>query len=121
MNLNQYRNTNHRILHNAKEEYSLLMKPVVQHLPTFTNPIHIHYKLYVASNVKSDVMNWVAVIDKFFQDVLVREKKLTDDNYLYVSKITCEFGGICKANPRLEITITEQGNIPQIPANQFFH
>lgn len=97
------------------------MKPVVQHLPTFTNPIHIHYKLYVASNVKSDVMNWVAVIDKFFQDVLVREKKLTDDNYLYVPKITCEFGEICKANPRLEITITEQGNIPKIPANQFFN
>lgn len=121
MNLNVYNKTHHHKLHDAKDAYHLFMKSLVQHLPAFTNPIHIHYKLYVASNVKSDVMNWVAVIDKFFQDVLVREKKLTDDNYLYVPKITCEFGGICKANPRLEITITEQGKTPQIPANQFFN
>lgn len=112
MNLNQYRNTHYSILHNAKEEYSLLMKSKVQHLPTFTNPIHIHYKVFTGSAIKSDVMNWVAVIDKFFQDVLVREHKLIDDNYLYVPKITCEFGGIDKQNPRLEIEIVEQGLTP---------
>lgn len=111
MNLNQYRNTHYRVLHVAKEEYSLLMKPKVQHLPTFTNPIHIHYKVFVSSAVKSDVMNWVAVIDKFFQDVLVREHKLLDDNYTYVPKVTCEFGGIDRKSPRLEIEIEEYNPI----------
>lgn len=111
MNLNQYRNTHYRVLHVAKEEYSLLMKLKVQHLPTFTNPIHIHYKVFVSSAVKSDVMNWVAVIDKFFQDVLVREHKLLDDNYTYVPKVTCEFGGIDRKSPRLEIEIEEYNPI----------
>lgn len=119
MNLNQYRNTHYRVLHVAKEEYSLLMKPKVQYLPTFTNPIHIHYKVFVSSAVKSDVMNWVAVIDKFFQDVLVREHKLLDDNYTYVPKVTCEFGGIDRKFPRLEIEIEEYiQSTTQVPIDQ---
>lgn len=84
------------------------MKPLVQNLPTFTNPIHIYYKVFTGSAVKSDVMNWVAVIDKFFQDVLVREGKLIDDNYVYVPEINCKFGEVDKHNPRMEITIIEQ-------------
>lgn len=105
MNLNQYRNTHHRILNDTKRIYGQIMKPLVQHLPTFKKPIHIHYRLYVGSNIKSDVMNWVSVIDKYFQDVLVQEGKLIDDNYLYVPTLYMEFGGVDKSNPRLEITI----------------
>lgn len=116
LNLNQYRNAHFRILHPAKEEYSKLMKPLVQGLPTFTNPIEIHYTVYVGSAVKSDIMNWVAVIDKFFQDVLVREGKLIDDNYVYVPKVISQFGGIDKKNPRIDIEIIETGVLnTQIP------
>lgn len=107
MNLNQYRNTHHRILHQAKEEYSLFMKPLVQSLPRFQSPIKLNYTVFTGSHQKSDVMNWVAVIDKFFQDVLVREGKLIDDNYLYVPSITAKFGSVDRSNPRLEIEIEE--------------
>lgn len=93
------------------------MKPLVQHLPKFTNRIEIHYKVFVGSSTKSDIMNWIAVIDKFFQDVLVREGKLIDDNYLYVPKVYCEFGGIDRSNPRLEIEIIDTDF--KYPSNYF--
>ena len=68
---------------------------------TITSPIHIT----IGSNHKTDVMNWVSVVDKFFQDVLVKANKLPDDNYKYVPEIISKFGGIDKQNPRMEIVI----------------
>lgn len=105
LNLNQFRNAQPHMLGAVKIAYSELMKEKVKDLPKFTEPIKINYKVYVGSVHKSDVMNWVAVVDKFFQDVLVQEGKLIDDNYEYVPLISAEFGSIDKTNPRIEITI----------------
>lgn len=108
LNLNTYKGVRIYVLNASKVAYGLLMQPQVQQLPVFTKPVHIHYKLFVGTARKTDIMNWVAVIDKFFQDVLVNEGKLLDDNYDYVPYITCSFGGIDKNNPRMEITIEDQ-------------
>ena len=95
------------MLGTVKEKYTELMINKVKHIPSLNYPIVIHYKVFVGSNTKSDVMNWVSVIDKFFQDVLVKQGIIPDDNYTVIPKIVSEFGGIDKKNPRIEITIEE--------------
>lgn len=84
-----------------------MMIDKVKHIPPLNYPIVLHYKVFVGSNTKSDVMNWVSVIDKFFQDVLVKHGIIPDDNYTIIPKIVSEFGGVDKKNPRIEITIEE--------------
>lgn len=104
LNFNRTRNM-HGFQWNAlKKEYTETLLPLVQNLPSF-NKIKITYSLFIGSNHKTDVMNWVSVVDKFFQDVLVKVNKLPDDNYKYVPEIISKFGGIDKQNPRMEIVI----------------
>ena len=106
LNFNRVRNLHGFVYNKLKERYSEIMLPKVSELPSF-NKVHISYTLYTGSSHKSDLMNWVSVVDKFFQDVLVKAGKLPDDNFEYVPTINATFKGIDKANPRLEITITE--------------
>lgn len=82
------------------------MLPLVQFLPKLKK-IRITYTLFMRTRCKSDVMNWISVVDKFFQDVLVKAGKLPDDNYEYVPEIICKFGGVDKLNPRIDIKIEE--------------
>ena len=104
LNFNRTRNMHGFQWNNIKEQYTNTLLPLVQNLPSF-NKIKITYSLYIGSNHKTDVMNWVSVVDKFFQDVLVKANKLPDDNYKYVPEIISKFGGIDKQNPRIEIVI----------------
>lgn len=76
----------------------------IEPLPVF-NKIRLTYTVYTGSSHKSDVMNWTSVVDKFFQDTMVKAGKLIDDNYQYVPEVISRFGGIDKVNPRVEILI----------------
>lgn len=104
LNFNRVRNMQGFVYGRLKEQYTQLMLPRVAHLPQF-NKIELEYHLYTGSNHKSDVMNWISVVDKFFQDVLVKAGKLPDDNFEYVPVITSRFMRVDKKNPRCEIII----------------
>ena len=104
LNFNRTRNMLGFQWNALKKEYTETLLPLVQNLPSFVK-IKITYSLYIGSNHKSDVMNWVSVVDKFFQDVLVKANKLPDVNYKCVPEIVSKFGGIDKQNPRMEIVI----------------
>ena len=104
LNFNRTRNMHGFQWNNIKEQYTNTLLPLVQNLPSF-DKIKITYSLYIGSNHKTDVMNWVSVVDKFFQDVLVKANKLPDDNYKYVPEIISKFGGVDKQHPRMEIVI----------------
>lgn len=114
LNLNQFRNANSYMLGAVKIAYSNILRERVKELPDFKEPIQINYKVYVGSTHKSDVMNWVAIVDKFFQDVLVQEGKIIDDNYEHVPLISAEFGSVDKDNPRIEITIEPINSKPTL-------
>lgn len=104
LNLNTYRNTQAFVLNKVKQLYTDIMLKELESLPVF-NKVRITYTVYTGSSHKSDVMNWTSVVDKFFQDTMVKAGKLTDDNYQYVPEIISRFGGIDKVNPRVEILI----------------
>lgn len=104
LNLNTYRNTQAFVLNKVKQLYTDIMLKELESLPVF-NKVRLTYIVYTGSSHKSDVMNWTSVVDKFFQDTMVKAGKLTDDNYQYVPEIISRFGGIDKINPRVEILI----------------
>lgn len=106
LNLNIYRNFNRFSLGKAKDAYSELMAEPVKELPSF-NKVEIRYVLFTGSKRKVDISNICTIVDKFFCDVLTKEKKLSDDNYSILPKVSYEFGGIDVNNPRVEIYIKE--------------
>lgn len=104
LNLNTYRNTQAFVLNKVKQLYTDIMLKEIEPLPVF-DKVRLTYTVYTGSSHKSDVMNWTSVVDKFFQDTMVKAGKLTDDNYQYVPEVISRFGGIDKNNPRVEILI----------------
>lgn len=104
LNLNTYRNTQAFVLNKVKQLYTDIMLKEIEPLPVF-DKVRLTYTVYTGSSHKSDVMNWTSVVDKFFQDTMVKTGKLTDDNYQYVPEVISRFGGIDKINPRVEILI----------------
>ena len=87
LNMNIYRNFNRFSLGKAKDAYSELMSEPVKELPWF-NRIVIRYVLFTGSKRKVDVSNICSIVDKFFCDVLTKEKKLSDDNYSIIPKVS---------------------------------
>lgn len=104
LNLNWYRNAHYFILNNVKVAFKELLIPQLTDVPNLKK-IKLHYTLYTSKR-KSDVMNWVSVIDKFFQDALVEFTIIDDDNYETVSEIVSVWGGY-DPDPHIIITIEE--------------
>lgn len=102
LNLNQYRNTHHFPLNNAKKAF----KEYLWHLVPknhFDAPVRIIYELYPQR--KCDLMNVCSIVDKFICDILVEKGVLNDDSIHEVQEVTSRFIGIDKLNPRCEIKI----------------
>ena len=106
LNLNKYRNAHYLVLSSAKKNFYLMMFPQVAKLPVM-NTISITYTVYPKSKILLDIANVCSIVDKFFQDSLVKQKKIKDDNYLFVKKVSFQFGEVDKENARIEAEITE--------------
>lgn len=104
LNFNRVKNLHGFEYNRIKEEFTRLVLPLIEQLPTYEK-VELTYTLFTGSGHKSDLMNWISVVDKFFQDTLVQAGKLPDDNYLYVPQIRAIYGGIDKSNPRVQVEI----------------
>ena len=104
LNLNQYRNAHYHVLNTAKVNYSELVKKRIAHIPQL-KACTLKYVLYLPTNRRVDISNVCSVIDKFFCDAFVEAGKLKDDSYDFLKEVTYCFGGIDKANPRVEVLI----------------
>jgi hypothetical protein len=110
LNLNNYRNNHYQINNNVKATYSEVMEPLV--LKAFKGvkvvpPIELHYILYIGTKRKLDISNVLCIVDKCFQDVLVKCGVIEDDNYHYLTKVTYEFGEYSKGQDYADIYIKE--------------
>jgi len=106
LNFNIYRNTMHMILAEAKRLYGIQMAEAIATLPQLSK-VAVRYTLFPATNRLTDISNVCVVHDKFFMDCLVKQSKLTDDNYNYCVEIGYKFGYVDKLNPRVEIEVYE--------------
>jgi Holliday junction resolvase RusA-like endonuclease len=104
--MNNYRNTHHHILNQAKIEFQKQVQQQIFALPQM-DKIIIHYEFWYQDKRVHDLNNSMAVISKFFEDSLTGAGIIKDDNYLYIIGSSNSFGGIDKRNPRCQITIIE--------------
>lgn len=110
LNLNNYRNTHRRILHDAKVAYEKL---IIDLIPDdakdilYGKKIRIAFKYYAASARLIDVSNPIAILEKFAVDAIVNAGVITDDNYtVIVGSDGWEYMGVDKHNPRCEMILT---------------
>lgn len=83
LNLNNYRNAHHSVLHKSKVEFNKIVssllaeKGIFGHLDQYV----LEYQLIVANNRLIDANNIYTIVDKYFQDAMVENKIFEDDNY----------------------------------------
>lgn len=110
LTMNNYRNWHYQICNNTKVLFKKKIDPQIKALPDLTalwGPVAFHYVLFEPDKRSRDLMNYVSVIDKYFQDALVEAGKLEDDNLSFVPTIKCKVGQLDKVNPRMEVTILQ--------------
>lgn len=73
-NLNWYRNAHFRLLSQIKKDFEPLFAE-----PFKADQIKIYYELRLTKH-RTDVMNWVSVVDKFFCDWLTAKGMIPDDD-----------------------------------------
>lgn len=115
LNLNVYRNTHPHTLNQAKVIFNDLVLPLVVNAGVPKLKLcTLEYHLYVGSARECDVNNVCSIVDKFFSDTLVHAGVLEDDNYKFLAETRFKFGGIDRANPRVEAVIRSPDHIPLV-------
>jgi len=104
LNLNGYRNWHHRDQHKTKTMFHDMVKPLLSHIPR-QEKVHLHYVLYVATNQRCDLMNVIAIVDKYFSDTLSQSKAIDDDHTGIIVSTSAAFGGVDRSNPRVSVNI----------------
>lgn len=90
---------------NYKQAYTDLIKPQIEQLPKLKRIISITYEVHRGDRHSFDVMNTVSIIDKFFEDALVVNSIITDDNFKVVPMVIGKIGEYDRVNPRISVTI----------------
>lgn len=104
LNLNGYRNWHHRDQHKTKEMFNDIVLPMLAHIPR-QEKVHLHYVLFVNTYQRCDLMNVIAVVDKYFSDTLSHSKAIDDDHTGIIVSTSAAFGGVDRSNPRVSVQI----------------
>lgn len=104
LNLNVYRNLHYQINNKLKVAFKDMVVPFLVGVPPLP-AIRLEYDLYLPNRTRRDLMNCVAVVDKFFCDVLTSVGILEDDCIGYLDDIHIRFAGYDKIRPRVVATI----------------
>ena len=110
LNLNIFRNLNFIVNNQVKQQFQEQMRKQLEGV-VLSTPISITYTLYVPSKRRCDIANVCSIVDKNFCDALSHFNCIEDDNYDFIPKITYQWGGIDKLNPRVEVEVSDYQNI----------
>ena len=103
LNLNQYNQWYYQLRNKIKKLFKEQVKDSLGF--SFSGEIEIYYRYYAPDRRTRDLMNVIAVADKFFQDAMTEYNCIPSDDTKTVVKVTCRYGGVDKANPRIEATV----------------
>lgn len=103
LNLNGYRNWHYQVSNNVKKLFKEKVRGNLDFC--FSDKIEITYDYYAPDKRKRDLMNVIAVVDKFFQDAMVEEGCIETDDTDTVVRIVSNYKGIDRENPRIEATV----------------
>lgn len=104
LNLNGYRNWHYSVQHHTKVLFEKIVKDLLIGIPR-QEKIHLHYVLYGPTNQRRDLMNVIAVVDKYFSDALPKSGVIDDDHAGIIVSTSAAFGGVDRLNPRVSVTI----------------
>lgn len=105
LNLNIYRNLHYHQLAKQKTNFADKVKKQLENIPRF-QMVALHYTIFASNTGRLDIGNVGSIVDKYFSDVLVEEKKLEDDDYTHVVHVSFSFGGVSPRDPHANVTIT---------------
>lgn len=108
MSLNNYRNSHHRANHEAKLVYSKLIAPQLKKLPVYTGPIKLTLTINPPSRRRYDLDNYGGVTAKFFQDALVEQGCIVDDDSTHIVELKVLPGKVSPKTPGITIQITKE-------------
>ena len=122
LNLNTYRNAHFHKLNQAKILFEKIVAGRVKHLPVMIKT-DLTYSLFFGSKRAIDISNICCIVDKFFCDTLINQKKLIDDNMNSISEVAYRWGGVDRHDPRIEVILSniqpvEEENTMQIILTQ---
>jgi Holliday junction resolvase RusA-like endonuclease len=103
LNLNQYNKWYYKFKNRIKIKFNEEVKDSLGF--SFSGEIEIYYQYFAPDRRKRDLMNVIAVVDKFFQDAMSQHGCIEDDNTKIVKKVTCKYMGVDTENPRIEAII----------------
>jgi hypothetical protein len=104
LNMNGYRNWHHRDQSKTKVMFEEIVRPLLKGIPR-QEKVHLHYELFVGSGHRCDLMNVIAIVDKYFSDALSHSKAIDDDHTGIIVSTSAAFGGVDRTNPRVSVTI----------------
>lgn len=104
LNLNGYRNWHYRVQHMTKELFEQLVRGNLKGIHR-QDKIHLHYVLYGPTSQRRDLMNVIAVVDKYFSDALPKSGVIDDDHSGIIVSTSASYGGVDRENPRVSVTI----------------
>lgn len=105
LSVNWYRNAHYRISNNAKKKFKKLISEQIDKFEPIEGKVKIRYTYYAKHNNSPDLDNFVGTVKKFFQDAIVENGLLPDDNVNYIVANSERYGGVDKENPRVEAEI----------------
>lgn len=104
LNLNKYRNTHYYILNEMKQLFTdtIVSSTDIKGIPKLDRVflIYIHH-----AGRLCDTNNVCSVVDKFFQDTLVKAEIIPDDNFKHVVGTLFLSGKVDRKNPRVDVFI----------------
>lgn len=106
LNMNTYRNLHHVVSNQAKVIFKEIVREKIGDCPKFHQPV-VSYHLVKKGKRRTDLMNWVTVIDKFLMDALVEFGIIKDDNTDYISNYSADFLG-CADIGKMIVEIHEE-------------
>ena len=104
LNLNQYRNADFHTLNNAKQKFKEVVAPEFKILSKMKS-CKLVFTFFSGSKRKSDTSNICSIVEKFFNDALVEEGYLEDDNYEFVLESIYRYGGYIKGDNHVVVDI----------------
>lgn len=88
----------------TKELFEQIAREKLKGIPR-QQMVHLHYVLYGPTAQRRDLMNVIAIVDKYFSDALPKAGVLDDDNAEVIVSTSAAFGGVDRLNPRVSVTI----------------
>ncbi len=108
ISLNWFRHAHHRDYTKAKNLYCEIMAEQINQFDALPSDakVKVKYVFYAARNDSPDLDNFVGAAKKFFQDALVKNGFIEDDNVNFIIANSESYGGIDRHNPRIEAVLT---------------